>query len=202
MLSVAVCSFAYSPTVSTPYRAVRAASPQMGVSDLPGISVETGGKVWDPLGFTEKMDEGNLKLMRAAELKHGRVAMLACVGWAWTVSGTHFDGLISKSSGVSFAEIAALGPLAGAAKIPAAGIWQMILAIGSLEIFWENKYPSSECAGNFGVPTMTKDPAKLAEFELAELKHGRLAMFGIISFACASALPGSVPLYPYIFGPF
>lgn len=200
MLALASVSLAFNSPVS-PYRAMRAA-PQMGVSDMPGLSVETGGKVWDPLGLTENMDEQNLKLMRAAELKHGRVAMLACVGWAWTASGTHFEGMISKSAGVSFADIAALGPLAGAAKIPAAGIWQMIFAIGSLEIYWENKYPSNECAGNFGVPTMTKDPAKLAEFELAELKHGRLAMFGIISFACAASLPGSVPLYPYIFGPF
>ena len=30
-----------------------------------------------------------------------------------------------------------------------------------------------------------------------ELKNGRLAMIGIISFACAVSIPGSVPFYPW-----
>ena len=66
-----------------------------------------------------------------------------------------------------------------------------------LQVYWEGKYPSYECAGNFGVPAVTTDPAKLKELETIELKHGRLAMIGIISFACAVAIPGSVPFYPF-----
>jgi len=81
--------------------------------------------------------------------------------------------------------------------VPGAGIWQMILAIGSLEVYWENKYPSNECAGNFGVPAVTQDPAELRKLQDAELKNGRLAMLGIISFACAIGIPGSIPLYPF-----
>lgn len=71
------------------------------------------------------------------------------------------------------------------------------VAPGALEVFWENKYPASECAGNFGVPWVTSDPAKMKEIQLAELKNGRLAMIGIISFACAESIPGSVPFYPF-----
>lgn len=143
------------------------------------------------------MDEGNLNLVRAAELKHCRVAMLATVGWAWTATGTHFEGMLSTSQGISFADACAAGPLLGAAKVPAVGVWQIIAAIGALEVFWENKYPASECAGNFGVPWVTSDPAKMKEIQLAELKNGRLAMIGIISFACAESIPGSVPFYPF-----
>ena len=84
-----------------------------------------------------------------------------------------------------------------AAKVPGAGIWQMIFAIGALEVYWESQYPAAECGGNFGVPAVTQDPAKLRELEMIELKHGRLAMNGIISFACAVSLPGSVPFYPF-----
>ena len=170
----------------------------MGVADLPGVSVETGSKVWDPLNLTENMDDANLNLMRAAELKHCRVAMLATVGWAWTATGTHFNGMLSFHPPVSFADAAAAGnPIAAAAMVPGFGIWQMIAAIGALEVTWENKYPSNECAGNFGVPAVTQDPEKFKELQLMELKNGRLAMIGIISFACAEALPGSVPLYPF-----
>merc|ERR1719198_833613 len=98
--------------------------------------------------------------------------------------------MLSTSKGISFAELAAMAdPIAAASKVPAAGVWQMILAIGALEVAWENKYPATECAGNFGVPAMTQDPEKL--------KKGRLAMIGIISFATAVAIPGSVPFYPF-----
>jgi len=170
----------------------------MAIDDMAGISTETGKVLWDPLKLSANMDESNLKLIRAAELKHCRVAMLATVGWAWTATGTHFNGMLSNHPPVSFADAsAAANPIAAAAMVPGAGIWQMILAIGSLEVYWENKYPSNECAGNFGVPAVTSDPTELRKLEDAELKNGRLAMLGIISFACAVALPGSVPLYPF-----
>jgi len=199
MLSMLLCGSAalYQP-LPAPHRGAARSAVTMGVESLVGASTEISGKIWDPLGLAENMDESNLNLVRAAELKHGRVAMLACVGWVWTATGTHFEGMLSPSAGISFADLAATGsPIDAAAKIPGAGIWQMIFAIGSLEVYWENKYPATECAGNFGVPAVTTDPEKLKELELIELKHGRLAMIGIISFACAAAIPGSVPFYPF-----
>lgn len=198
MLSVCLAASAYTPApLMAPSALHRAAAPLMGVENMVGASTEVSGKVWDPLNLASKMDESNLKLVRAAELKHGRVAMLATVGWAWTATGAHFKGLLSVSKGISFADLAALDPIAAASKVPAAGIWQMIAAIGALEVYWENKYPAAECAGNFQVPAVTQDPEKLKELELMELKNGRLAMIGIISFATAVAIPGSVPFYPF-----
>ena len=94
------------------------------------------------------------------------------VGWIWTATGTHFNGLISTSKGLSFADLGT-DPILAAAKVPGAGIWQMIFAIGALEVYWEGKYPSYECAGNFGVPAVTSDAAKLKELQTIELKHGR-----------------------------
>lgn len=97
----------------------------------------------------------------------------------------------------------------------------MILAIGTLEVhalsititcrisefetrsialpqvIWENKYPSNENAGNFGVPAITTDPEKLKVLQDQELKNGRLAMIGIMSYACAVSIPNSVPFYPF-----
>jgi len=195
---VSASALGYSFAGVQPARAQRSAAVTMGVSDMAGISVETGNKVWDPMNLSAKMDAGNLNLIRAAELKHCRVAMLATVGWAWTATGTHFNGMLSFHPAVSFADAAAAGnPLAAAAMVPGAGIWQMIFAIGALEVAWEKKYPATECAGNFGVPACTQDPAKFRELENMELKNGRLAMLGIISFACAEGIPGSVPLYPF-----
>jgi len=196
MLSAVAASISYSGMAARPV-VQRGSVARMGVADLVGASEEISGKVWDPLNLSEKMDEGNLNLVRAAELKHGRVAMLACVGWAWTATGAHFEGMLSPSAGISFASLAALDPLTAASKVPGAGIWQMIFAIGGVEVFWENKYPSYKCGGDYGVPRVTQDAEKFKELQLAELKNGRLAMIGIVSFAVATALPGSVPFYPF-----
>jgi hypothetical protein len=70
MLSLYAGHVAFSPAVAAaPMRAVRSSSPVMGVSDLVGVSTETGNKVWDPLGLSDNMDESNLKLIRAAEVR-------------------------------------------------------------------------------------------------------------------------------------
>jgi hypothetical protein len=42
-----------------------------------------GNAEFDPIGFSDYYD---VKFLREAELKHGRVSMLAVVGWLTTVS--------------------------------------------------------------------------------------------------------------------
>lgn len=49
------------------------------VSTLPGAPFP-GGKVWDPVGLADGADPSDIKKWREAEIKHGRVAMLASVG--------------------------------------------------------------------------------------------------------------------------
>ena len=138
---------------------------------------------------------------------------------------THFNGLISTSKGLCFADLGT-DPILAAAKVPGAGIWQMIFAIGALEVYWEGKYPSYECAGNFGVrPSRATGEAQGAADDRAEARPlyaprrtprlfaaarviflrspcffrllRAVAMIGIISFASAAAIPGSVPFYPF-----
>merc|ERR1719171_419883 len=49
--------------------------------EMPGVTEPLG--FWDPLGFCsdEKLTEGKLKFYREVELKHGRVGMLAALGF-------------------------------------------------------------------------------------------------------------------------
>mmetsp|Transcript_15922 Transcript_15922/g.23479 ORF Transcript_15922/g.23479 Transcript_15922/m.23479 type:complete len:138 (-) Transcript_15922:556-969(-) len=49
------------------------------VEELPGVIAPTG--FWDPLGLAAKADDATLKRYREAEITHGRVAMLATVGF-------------------------------------------------------------------------------------------------------------------------
>ena len=67
------------------------------------------GTCWDPVGFTERTEDSLMLWYRAAELKHSRVAMLACAGWI--VNGLHLSlpGTIDYET--KFSDLAALPPL-------------------------------------------------------------------------------------------
>merc|ERR1712032_367856 len=49
------------------------------IDNMPGALPPMG--FFDPLGFAEKADEDTLKRYREAEITHGRVAMLAVIGF-------------------------------------------------------------------------------------------------------------------------
>merc|ERR1712099_48688 len=54
-------------------------APVFSVRDLPGITAPLG--FFDPLDFCGEASEGKIKFYREVELKHGRVAMLASLGF-------------------------------------------------------------------------------------------------------------------------
>lgn len=62
--------------------------------DLVGSSAPLG--FFDPLGFTKGADAATLTKYRESELKHGRTAMLAVLGWL-TQERFHplYDGKLS-----------------------------------------------------------------------------------------------------------
>ena len=68
-----------------------------------GTGEETGNEIWDPLDIAGSVGDEALMWFRAAELKHGRVAMLASVGYLVGAAGITFPGEIAK--GVSFASV-------------------------------------------------------------------------------------------------
>ncbi|CAM9172203.1 unnamed protein product, partial [Ectocarpus fasciculatus] len=49
------------------------------VATLPGAPF-SDGKIFDPLGLSDGAAPGDIKKWREAEIKHGRVAMLASLG--------------------------------------------------------------------------------------------------------------------------
>jgi hypothetical protein len=66
-----------------------AADVRMGIADMEGIGPETANKIWDPLELTTMASDKTLAWYRHAELKHGRVAMAAFVGFAWVQVMAH-----------------------------------------------------------------------------------------------------------------
>jgi len=100
------------------------------LDDAFGVSVETGGKC-PPLGakILEGAQPSALKWFQNAEIKHGRVAMVAVIGFMVQKFGVHFPlylgpsgsnvfsptsdeaWFLSKSAGITFSDVAAAAPL-------------------------------------------------------------------------------------------
>jgi hypothetical protein len=124
MLSFVSSSMAFNAPMMVPHTAARAAMPTMAFIDsLEGTGEETGGVIWDPLDIAGSVGDEALMWFRASELKHGRVAMLATVGYLTGAAGITFPGELAK--GVSFASVNAGGVFNAWSSVPEAGKLQV-----------------------------------------------------------------------------
>merc|ERR1719393_647260 len=116
---------AFNAPMMVPHTAARAATPNMAFIDtLEGTGEETGGEIWDPLDIAGSVGDEALMWFRAAELKHGRVAMLATVGYIAGAAGVTFPGDIAK--GVTFASVNEGGVFSAWSAVPEAGKLQIL----------------------------------------------------------------------------
>merc|ERR1719313_2578416 len=197
-----------SLTTVTSRTTTAAASLRMSVADMEGVGPETGGKVFDPLGLSKIASEETLAWYRACELKHSRVAMAAVTGWAWVSSGGPlFPGYLSIEQGITFESLGREGYAAWDA-VPDSGKLQIIGVAGILDLLGEASVKPHYMKG--GTPgkipllwdplgfTANLSPETLARKRTAEIKNGRLAMIGVMSFVSAHYIPDSVPLLPAV----
>merc|ERR1740122_656935 len=156
---------------------IRAFETELGVQSPVGF--------WDPAGFTADGDAENFKRRRITELKHGRVCMLATIGYM-VPEGYRFDGYLSPSEGIQFSDMP--HGLAAISKVPPAGIAQFVLFAGFVELSFfkydPNRAPGDyERAGVLGFPdgSTIADPEEKRRRLNAELANGRLAMTAILA---------------------
>jgi len=184
---------------------------------------------FDPLSLAEQefwgqSTDATIGFLRQAEIKHGRVAMAAFVGycvqsnfvwpWAMTKAGDSFPSTD-------------LSPEAQWDAMPANAKWQIFTVIAALEVWDEcgggedahymrgrkaGAYPSFknfsdnvhpvlnlyDPFGLFGKMSQEKKDKRL----VMEVNNGRLAMIGIFGFMAADAVPGSVPALNNIAQPY
>jgi hypothetical protein len=137
-------------------------------ADELGVIAPTG--FFDPLGLSNDIDEETFAQYRTAELKHGRVAQLAVVGYV-VQEVTRFDFNIAP--GLACKDVP--NGVAAIDAIPSLGWAQIIFFIGAVD-YWG-------VLGNFeqgkasGLKLGDEDLAKL---QLNELQHGRIAMLAIL----------------------
>jgi len=219
--------------------AARSTPPVMEtIDDLKSLAVKANPVVgyWNPtpladMGFWGQSQEATIGFLRHAELKHGRVAMAAFVGFCLQSNGVHFPWACTLE-GTTFGDIAAAGgPAAQWDALPTNAKLQILLLIGFFELLSENTYALAQSGqkhymrgGKPGVfPSLKKvgipvpvpldlwDPfgftAKMSQEKkdaklVTELNNGRAAMLGIMGFVAASKVPGSVPALDGLIAPY
>jgi hypothetical protein len=133
---------------------------------------------WDPLGISNTADKRRFDYLRARELKHGRVAMAAVLGYI-VQEVCRLPGYLAPGVELKFADVP--NGLAALGVVPILGWAQMILFVWWLEtaVFIQKE---GELPGTFGVGYFGRDLEgdEKEEKLTKELQNGRLAMLGIL----------------------
>uniref|UniRef100_A0A7S4E3G0 Uncharacterized protein n=1 Tax=Pelagomonas calceolata TaxID=35677 RepID=A0A7S4E3G0_9STRA len=174
-----------------------AARPTTRLSATEGASAPLG--FWDPAGLSELGSDRTQAWFKAAETKHGRVAMAACTGWIVTEMGFRWPGAYDMA-GHKFSDVPG-GLAAEAVFRDNGGMVQILFSAGLVE-FWSELQKPHYMSGGGSQKLPIWDPvgftAGLSADELktkrqAETNNGRLAMIGAAGFWSATYLDGSVP---------
>jgi len=159
---------------------------------------------FDPLGFCKDGDADAFYRRRCTEIKHGRVSMIAAMGYI-TPEYFRFDGYCSPTEGLMFRDIPnGLGALS---KVPAGGWAQWFLFCGFCEVYAARQDPndapgklsgndegfSKVTYGNLGLfrGDGISDPTKQRRGLNSELANGRLAMFAIMGMMFQNGVTGT-----------
>ncbi|CAM9679710.1 unnamed protein product [Scytosiphon promiscuus] len=168
-------------STTTMSAAISDAEAKASLEAIGGYDVETGGKPLDPLNLAKYIPAETL---RKYETVHCRVAMLACVGYAFPQIFGMFDATdVTSANGIdAFFQTApeAWAQIVGACGIVEAAKW---------------KHEQSEETTPFYDPFKgwPKTEVEQEKMKMRELKNGRAAMLCWASFMSAALIPGSVP---------
>jgi len=174
-------------------------------------------KFYDPLGLSEqnfwgKSNEETIGFIREAEVKHGRIAMFAFVGYIAHANGITFPWAM-QMDGTPFPQ--GLTPPEAWDAVSDAGKLQIFSFIGFLELWREiasgthymkggkigyfPAFDSKYIPGGalnlydpFGFHKNRSEEAKAAGL-VKEINNGRLAMLGIFGFVSEAKMEGAVP---------
>merc|ERR1712024_296685 len=164
------------------------ASPLRAFESELGVQAPVG--FWDPLGFTSDGDEASFKRRRSVEIKHGRICMMATMGYITPEITGKLPGYLSPSAGFKFEDIP--NGLGAVSKVPAAGWLQIIAYFGFCEFSGGFDDYKTGTPGDYGWKVLTSaDPEEKTKKLSAEIAHGRLAMVAIIGMFFQDGLTGS-----------
>ena len=159
---------------------------------------------WDPLGLLDGADQERFDRLRTVELKHGRISMLAILGHITTTAGVRLPGYLSPSSDIKFSDIPS--GLAAFSKLPFAGVMQVVVFVGALELFvmqditGEAEFVGDYRNGYIDFGWAKKDKEWQTQKREIEINNGRAAMMGILALMVHEGLNNDPYVINSLFG--
>jgi len=155
LLAASAAAFAPASQKASSKTALNAVDLSSKVGGLPPLGP------WDPLGLATS--DATFDTYRAVELKHGRVAMLAVLGYV-IPEIYRWPGDIAP--GLKFADVP--NGIAALSTIPSLGWAQVLFLIGAVDYYG--------FLGDFEVGKPNLEGSTLVRRQTMELQNGRLAM--------------------------
>merc|ERR1719145_502975 len=158
-----------------------------------GVQAPVG--FWDPAGLSKDGDAEAFKRRRTTEIKHGRISMLATMGYITPEVAGKFPGFLSPSKGLAFEDIP--NGLAAISKVPALGWLQIViycLYVEAAGLGFNYIGQGEATPGDVGwkPPLLSGFDGEAKTKKLnAEIANGRLAMVAIIGMFFQDGLTGS-----------
>merc|ERR1719215_488632 len=169
-------------------RALYTASPLRAFESELGVQEPVG--FWDPLGFSADGDVAAFKRRRSVEIKHGRICMMATMGYITPEITGKIPGYLSPSAGLKLEDIP--NGLAAISKVPALGWAQIAAYFGFVEFSGGFEDYKTGTPGDYGFKVLTSsDPAEKQKKLSAEIANGRLAMMATMGMFFQDGLTGS-----------
>merc|ERR1712159_686968 len=160
------------------------------IETLPGISAPFNKGFFDPLGLHKGASIPDVRRWREAELTHGRVAMLAALGF---VVGEQLE----DSSAFLLFDGNITGPAIGHCESYRVAVgWATPQGNGF------NQLKEDYTPGDLGFDPLglkPKDDAEFFELQTKELNNGRLAMLGIAGFVAAELKSPGTEVFEHLF---
>ena len=168
------------------------------LENIPGAVAPLG--IFDPAGLAKKADEGLLKRYREAEIVHGRVAMLASVGFlvGEQVEGSSFlfDASVQGPAITHLAQVpvpfwSALALLIGKFELDraqAAFVPPRDVDVDKPGLLRKEYTPGDLNFDPLGLKP--KNPVQLKKLQNKELQNGRLAMIAAAGFMAQELVDG------------
>jgi len=160
---------------------------------------------FDPFGLSKDGDADTFFRRRCTEIKHGRVAMWAAMGYI-VPEYVRWPGYLSPSADLKFTDVES--GFAAFSKVPLGGWMQILGFIGFLETFSAKQDPANPpgmLTGNDGPFGLSSEFGRLGLFRAdrisdpeakkralnSELANGRLAMFAIMGMMFQNGVIGT-----------
>ena len=181
LLTVVGSAAAFAPASQTRSSSSNSVLSAWKDETIVGITPPVG--FWDPLGLSAGKDDATMAYYRESELKHGRVAMAACLGWFITAGGIHpaFNSELSSD------------PLQAAAELPMVGWLQWFFGCGVVEYLTTKikERPGYVPGDILGAAYWVDNSDEgWVDYQNKELNNGRLGMLAFMGILTQDVLYG------------